>query len=305
MAILVALSPSVGCKMQEARNPGSDPTAPGFVSPSSLDMRAGPPEPLDPADLAGIQARGVELYYQEVGMRLAFEVGLPRVGTSNVAALLPLATVDEGAHSGQVEFWRWRPEQVPESGQLDAKLAQRWLVVPFLLRPDRVLENEQFNQDMDEKSEEYYLVSAIITAANELAAKYPGAQWHMHPYREAVRDGTRRIRSVRVYMFGTGDRSPDLEVVVAEPKGKKDPFAVTEVIVVHQPGDISGGKIRTRLPSPGPLTVARVKALGLDAGDVSVAVAEGSSWTINAETGAMQGPGGAADEATDDASGGE
>lgn len=221
-------------------------------------------------------------------MRLAYETGLPRVGSSNVAALLPLASIDEGAHSGQVTFYRWRAEDVGKSGELDPKVAQRWLVVPFLLRPNRVLENEQFNYELDDKSEEFRLVRGVMTAAMGAAEKFPEGQWHMHPFSETQRDGTRRLWRTRVYLVSTDGNSPDLEVVVEEPRKKKGKPKVVEVITVHQPGDVGSQSVRTRQSSPGPLTVARVKAMGLEAGRVAVEAGDGSKWKISSDTGEIE-----------------
>lgn len=280
-----------GCSGPAGRAPGSDPEAPGLINSSSMDMQAGPPGSLDLADLDAVRTRGIDLFYKEVGMHLAFETGLPRVGKSSVGALLPLASVDEGAHSGQVAFYRWRPDDMPESGGLDPKKAQRWLIVPFLLRPNRVLENEQFNYDLDERSEEFVLVRGVITAAMAAVEKFPGGQWHMHPVRESQRDGTRRLWITRVYLIGTAENSPDLEVVVQEPRKKKQKPKVIDVITVHEPGDVGAQSVRTRQASPGPLTVARVKAMGLEAGRVDVEAGDGSKWKISSDSGEIEGLG--------------
>lgn len=274
--------------MQEARSPGSEPGAPGFVDSSSVNLEAGPPAAIDAADHESITKRGIDLFYMEVGLRLAFERGLSRAGRYDAAALLPLATIDDGAHSGQVEFYRWREADVGDDGVLDPAKAHRWLVVPFLLRPDRVLENEQFSDMLDEKTDTFQKVWAMIVAATAVHDAHPGGTWHMHPFRESRRDGTRRIRSTRLYMFGLDQKSPDLEVVVQDPVKKRDTPTVTGIIVVHEPADYAGDTVRVRLDGPSPLTVARVKSRGLEAGDVPVESANGTRWKISAETGAIE-----------------
>lgn len=289
LALVLALfGGGAACKVQDARTPGSDPGAPGFVDTSSMDLAAGPPEAIDPADTARITKRGVDLYYMEVGMRLAYDRGLPRAGRYDAAALLPLASVDEGAHSGQVEFYRWREADVGEGGALEVEKAQRWLVVPFLLRPDRVLENEQFSEEIDEKSDIFRMIDGLLVGAMAARDAHPGASWHMHPFRESRRDGTRRIRSTRIYMFGLDADSPDLEVLVRDPVKKRGSPSVEGITLVHEPADYAGATVRLRQDHPGPITVARVKSRGLEAGDVPVESANGTRWKISAETGVIE-----------------
>jgi hypothetical protein len=134
----------------------------------------------------------------------------------------------------------------------------------------------------------------MIHAAAAAAAAHPGGRWHLHSWREARREGTRRIRATRVYMIGADGKSPDLEVVVEDPRKKKEPPSVTAVIVIHEPGDLSRGGVRVRQANPGPLTVARVKQMGLQAGEVGVQGDDGSRWRISAETGEVTRAGAAA-----------
>jgi hypothetical protein len=177
---------------------------------------------------------------------------------------------------------------VGEDAILDPKKAHRWLVVPFLLRPDRVLENEQFSEQIDEKGNVYPKVWAMIVAATAVSEAHPGGTWHMHPFRESRRDGTRRIRSTRLYMFGLDGKSPDLEVVVEDPVKKRASPTVAGITVVHEPADYAGATVHVRQDGPGPLTVARVKSRGLEAGDVPVESADGTRWKISAETGVIE-----------------
>jgi hypothetical protein len=230
----------------------------------------------------------VELHWLEVGLGIA-DAGLARAGRTDAGALLPLASVDEGAHSGQVAFYRWRSDAVPESGELDPARAQRWLVVPYLLRPERLLDNEQFSVAVEKGTDEYWLLGGVIQAAQSARRAHAKGRWHMHPFREARPDGTRRIRATRVYMFGLDDHSPDLEAVVEDPRRKGEAPKV-QLVLVHDVGDRSGAGLRTRTPSVGPLTVARVRARGVEGGTVRVTTADGTVWPVSAETGAIEAP---------------
>jgi hypothetical protein len=257
----------------------------GFEDASSAEMR--PDAELIDENMPGIARRGVELYWMEHALNLAYERGLPRVGKSAHAAMMPLATADEGYHSAGVTFYRWFEEDLdPKTGQPDPTKAKRWLAVPILLRPDRVLELEQFGNEIETNSEVYRRIVAIELAALAAQERHPQGNWSFHTFREEKKVPKKgKIRQTRVYMLGRG--SPDLEAVVLDERGRKEPATVAS-LREQQPAGSTRAPIQSSLNKPGVATVARALAVAPVAGKVEVIGADGSRWTVAAETGAIE-----------------
>lgn len=216
--------------------------------------------PLDPTDLEGITERGRTLATMERALRLANEKGLPRAGTVNAGALLPIATVDPGRRSGQVEFIRWLPEAIPEDGSLIPENAQRWIIVPLLFTPDQVLELDPMGDDIQVGTERHAKVGAILAAAVAATAEHPNGQWSFHLFREEFRQGTRRFQQNRIYALAQVEGVPDLEITVVDPKKKKGKPEVSEIKVVSGNGAPSQRPGHGTLEQPTVIDVARLVA---------------------------------------------
>ena len=283
--VRAVLTVAITCSLSACASKEQTELTLGYAGASGSEMQPGDPAPLDESDLEAMADRGIELFWLEHQTILAFDVGLRRAGRHNSVTLLPVASVDDGAHSGQVTFYRWLKTDVPDDGTLEPTAAKKWLVVPMLLQPDRVLENEQFSEEIDPDGEDFLRVRAILAAARHAADTVPGGQWHMHAFRERIGRG----QATRIYLFSASAGSPDLELVMADPKKKKDPPSLLgDVVIHHHAGAWEGDVIETAVPSPTPMTVARVRSRGLDAGDVQVTSSDGTKWWVNAETGAIR-----------------
>lgn len=280
-ALVVAGPEHNGCATQMPDIDDEPPERIGFEDASSADMR--PDAELMDEDLFGVAKRGVELYWMERALNLAYERGLPRVGKSVHAAIMPIATADEGYHSAGVTFYRWFEEDLDEAGHPDPTRAKRWLAVPILLRPDRVLELEQFGNEVETDAEVYRRIVAIELAAKAALEQHPQGNWSFHTFREEKKVKNKgRVRQTRVYMLGRG--SPDLEALVLDERGRKEPAVVT-LLREQQPVVTTGSSIKTSLNRPGVSTVARALAVVEVAGTVPVESADGSRWSVAAETG--------------------
>lgn len=261
LVLTVPLALACNPNGKEPRAPGSEAEGDlGMVGASDERWSTGMAAPLDPADLEGITERGRTLATMERALRLANDKGLPRAGTVSAGALLPIASVDPGRRSGQVEFIRWLPEVVPEDGSLLAEKAQRWIIVPLLFTPDQILELDPMGDDVVRGTELHAKVGAILTAAVAATGQYPEGQWHFHLFREEFRQGTRRFQQNRIYALAQREGVPDLEITVVDPKRKKGSPEVTGIEVVSgsgAPGERTG---RGMLEAPTVIDVARLVA---------------------------------------------
>src|SRR5690606_28171411 len=134
-----------------------------------------PDEAPDPSSLARARAHGEALWWRDHAVQLAVDRGLTRVGSNQSGPLLPIADVEEGFHGASVTFYRWLERDANKMGPArSSEFAQRWLVIPILLRPDRVLENEQFSTYLDPTSARGREVDAMLAVGDKLAADFPG-----------------------------------------------------------------------------------------------------------------------------------
>lgn len=243
--------------------------------------------PVDGNTLSRARTDGPALYWRNHATEVALKVGLPRVGRTKTGPLLPIASVEAGFHSASVTFYRWRKKDIPADGTLSAETTQRWLVVPILLRPDRVLENEQFSDYLEEKNPRYKAINAVIAAGDTLQEMHPGGRWHMHPVREhSERVKDRKVRT-RIYALASDESSPDVELVVKD-ANREGPASVVAHNVVHSPAAWTTPEIQLSLRGPTAMTVARVLSRGLMAQKVMAVGSDGSHWSIDAETGAIE-----------------
>lgn len=248
-----------------------------------------PGTPADPSSLARAKRDGPALWWREHAMRLGIKRGLPRVGATRNKTLLPIADVDAKFHSANVTFYRW--PKLDEGKALTGAEAQHWLVIPILLRPDRVLENEQFSDYLEEGSPRAREIDAVVLAGAALLEKHAGGRWHMHPVREGSEKNPSRHIRTRVYAIAIDGSAPDAEVVV-EDASRTAPAELSALVEVHDADTWDGERIRMRLNAPTAITVARVLEKQAIATKFEAIGADGSVWSIDAETGAIESKGG-------------
>lgn len=223
--------------------------------------------------LEEVQRRGVELHRLERLWGLAHEVGLPRAGAVRAEVLLPLASIDDGGRSGEVVFYRWM--EAPE-GEPDPLEATRWLVVPALFEPDRVLENEQFSDPVEVDSDAHRRLEAFLLAVGASHRQHPQGSWRIYTFREFVERGTRRIGQTRVYMLGNGD-APDLELVVTD-RSRREPAAIVSSDVLQTAGQRDA--VTMTLPGSSVHPVAVCRAMARDGDVVEVVGDGGARWRV-------------------------
>lgn len=271
----------LGCKADEGT---SQPGGLG-IDGASGNVMANDMAPVDGRDVDLVTRRGVLLGWEEYLFAVGLEAGMGRAGGSAYAGLLPVAAVDEGFNSGQITVYRWMNSDVGEDGALEAKRAHKWLVIPMLLRPDRLLENELFDFKVDEGSGVERQLDAIILATKTAVAAYPDGRWNPHGFLEDGQDEKFKDRKqTRVYLMATKAGTPDLEVLVADAKKKKPP-EVVHMLVHHRDGLAT--PIVSELEHPGAMSVARVISMRKIGERVPVSAAGGERWTVNSETGEL------------------
>lgn len=282
--VLLLLASGCDKEKEEPRAPGE---AVGYEGGSSEDMIPDDGNIIEDSDHEGIARRGVHMAHMERALALAERKGLGRAGNVTAVTILPISQVDPGAHSGEVTFYRWMAEDVGEDKELVATRAHRWLSVPLLLRPDRVLENEQHNDPVEFGSDGHRRINAILLAASTARAEYPDGHWSFHTFREMVTQGRKREATTLVFLVARDEATPDLEIRIEDARRKKE-ASVLSTRVHHAPGKWSGDAVETQLEAPGVIAVARAVARGVEAGPLTVRTAGGSVWTVDPVSGAIQ-----------------
>ena len=251
----------------------------GFQGASSEDFRPGEMA-IDTGDLDAVVARGRMLFRRQQVMALGYEKVVARLGTLPADPLIAIATVDEGGHSGDLTFYRWREDG---EGPLDPSSARRWLVAPMLLRPDRVLELEQFSDRVEPNSPIYHHLRAIDGAMRGAREKHPAGGWRVHGVRERLPGGPGQWQT-RVYLFAeVGSGAPDLEVVVRDVRSRQTP-ELGAWIVHHRAETLTAkGALRSERPQPGVMSVARALAGVMEEGRIWLEGSDGSRWELTRE----------------------
>ena len=279
-AVALGLALTAGCKKggREATGPGGLGLQ-GASGQDSIDDTV----PVEGERAELVARRGLLLGWEEYILAVGLNRGLSRVGGNANAAALPLASVDPGFNSGQVTVYRWLRSDVGDAGELEASRARKWLVVPLLLRPDQVLENEQFDVKIPEGSVPARQLEAVIVATRTLADQYPGGRWNPHAFVEVAPQprGPQR-RQTRVYMMASAAGFPDVELLV-EDRRKKRPAQLLETVVHHEDG--LEGWSRVALERPGAMTVARAVAERDPNRRFEVTTVDGARWSIDPNTG--------------------
>lgn len=281
MAILVSGLLLGGCDKEGE----AGPSGLGLFGASSEEM-VDEGVPVTGEDLERVARRGKVLGFEEHIFAEAMSEGMGRVGNSRYAALLPMASVDAGFNSGQITIFRWHERDIGRNGEILPQGAHKWLVIPVLLRPTQVLENEQFDVQVPANSELSAKVEGIMVATLHAKERYPDAQWNPHAFPELGRDDKDRPRGqTRVYLMAAAPGAPDLEVLVADARKNKSAARVVSTTVHHEDGLAT--PLVTALPRPGAMTVARVIAQRKVATKVEVRTASGERWTVHSETGEL------------------
>ena len=282
----VALGGSSGCDMG---GPGSaDPDAGpvvGYDDASSADMA-----PITPAlkdgDLAGVQARGIELWKMQRAMRLSDRSFSGFVGVT-AAKFVTLAAIDPGGASGQVAYYRWEAADL-DDGDARADEARNWVVCPFTLDPDEALDPTEL--DGKPGGETRRAIMALLIAQAAAEQEYAGARWVSYTFREQVMEGgtATRQRQTRVYMIGADDKSPDIEYTVVDPSKKKQPPQIAQRELQLPGSGTSKLPLRTPAQSVGPSTVARAVAIAtVTAKPVKIVDGAGTKWEVAPKTGVL------------------
>jgi len=235
--------------------------------------------------------RGKVLGFEEHIFEVAMSEGMRRVGNTQYGALLPMASVDGGFHSGQITVFRWHKDDIGPNGEILPQGAHKWLVIPVLLRPTKVLENEQFDIRVPPDTELSAVIEAIMVATLHAKQTHPDGQWNPHAFPEVGRDEKDRMqRQTRVYLMAANPGTPDLEVLIKDARKNKDAAEVLSTAVHHKEG--LGSPLISEFERPGAMTVARVVARQQVASKVEVQTANGDRWTIHSETGEVAPVGG-------------
>ncbi|MEX1366852.1 MAG: hypothetical protein AB1Z98_27240 [Nannocystaceae bacterium] len=247
--------------------------------------------PVPAEDLVAIHDRGRRIHQLERALVLAYEEGMNRVGDPGTDAVLPLVDVDPGGRSAQVLFIRWRPGLDGQMPPLRSDAAERWLMVSLLLSPDQVLDVEILTGALPEGSHLANRVDTLVAAAGRARDLAPGVVFHFHDlYEQVPIDPDKPVKGDkivgRVYALSADGQGADLELAVEPPHRRHDALVLGGT-VVHEPGAALADPIAIQTPTPGPLTVARVMARGLEAGPIGVQTPRGR-WQLAGGTGVIQ-----------------
>ncbi len=292
LALLVGLlALPLACDKSKAgsNEPDEEGARLGYDDASSEDLA--PLEPaLDDHDLEGISERSMTLWKRQRALRVGERAFANKVGVTS-AKFISLASVDPGASSGEVAFWRW-DDKVLEDGEAAANEARRWIVVPLTFDPDTPMEAQELDAAPD--AEQQRIITAVLLALSTLEKELPDARFDVHVFREqAVDNGepTKR-RQTRVYMFGSNEKSPDIELTIADPPKRGKPAEIVDRRTHLEIGQAAALPLKTAISPPGPMTLTRARATANATGKPTEIVdGEGNTWHLDPATGLLnQGP---------------
>jgi len=260
---------------------------------SSTELPPGMYPPVSENDLPAVSERGRLVYAMERALKLAYEDALFKAGDPHALAVLPLVQIDPGGNSGEVVFIRWPTPPGGTPPPLTPEHGERWLLASLKLNPDVVLDVELLKGKIEEKSHDARRITSLITAAEALRDKAPGALFHLLDVYEVVpseKKGKQNKTVAHVYALSADGDGPDLEVVVDEVVKKKTP-AVLSVDETHPTGKGVADPIETTAKTPGALSVTRAMLKGPERGGVTVLTADQQQWSVDARTGEINRPG--------------
>ncbi len=276
-----------GCDPQGGTSPPGLPGNPGYASASGENFSHDPLDVDDGGNVSLTTARGRDLHWRDRVYQAAMSRGVSRMAKTSVSTLLPIATADPGYHSGQLTIYRW-PQRDIEEVDLSPEQGEKWVVVPVLLRPDRVLELEQFDYSVDPKSPEAREIEAMMLATSVAREAYSGGRWRMFAYPEVAEGRADGVKdTMRVYMLSADDQAPDLDVWIAD-RARRRPAKSLGLTVHHEPAMWARDVMEVRRPQPTTLTVTRLLSREVFATEFQVVGSDGSRWTVHSETGAIE-----------------
>jgi hypothetical protein len=287
LLLLSAMMTLGACGEQTGVSTPSLPSNPGYTGASSQRFDYDPLDVDDGGNLALSAARGIDLHWRDRVHRVAMSRGMTRMTSTTLSTLLVVATADPGYHSGQLTVYRWVQRDIEEV-DLSPERGHKWLVVPVLLRPDRVLELEQFDFPVEKKSPEAREIEAVMLAKTVARAEYGGGRWRMFAYPEVAGGREDDVKEMmRVYMLSQDDQAPDLDVLIADRMRRKPPRSLG-LTVHHEPAMWTREVMTVNGPQPTTLTVTRLVARGVFATEFEVLASDGSRWTVHSETGTVE-----------------
>jgi hypothetical protein len=244
----------------------------GYTNPSSDDLAPLPPALADD-DLDGAAVRAEQLWRMQRAMRVGERVFAANVGVTTVK-FVAIAQVDPGGGSGQVEFWRWQDEQLAD-GEASASEAQHWLLVPVTFDPDGALEAQKHEGGPD--AEQARVLAAILLARATLEHELPNARFDVYAFREQGPEA--KQRQTRVYMLGSNNDSPDVELTVVDPTKRNKPPTIAARRTHLEAGKLSALPLTCLGTPPGPATIMRARAIAAATGKPTDILDEaGNAW---------------------------
>lgn len=267
LAVVLALLAATGCEKKEEESVYPDSEI--GIGDGDPDPPVGVFAPLGRGDLGEIATVGRWLHLGARALQLADATVVERMGTVDADVVLPIVDIDPAGTSGQVVFVRW-PGAKGKKGPLLVEDAERWVLVAIMFGPDRVLDVELLQGEVEKNSVEERRIAALLVAANELQTQAAGqAFFTIDRFQEeetGIKRNPKRIATV-VHALALADDGPDLEVVIDEPKrakGKKwaEPPELVRSTMVHPKGALAATPATIALDDPHPLSVARAMRSG-------------------------------------------
>jgi hypothetical protein len=226
----------------------------GYSDASSADLAPLPPALTDD-DLDGNAARAEALWKMQRAMRVAERVFAANVGVTTTR-FVSIALIDAGGGSGEVAFWRWADEVLAD-GEASAKEAERWLLVPITFDPDTSLEPQMPTGGPDAEQER--VLSALLLARSTMEKELPGARFDMYVFRE--QGESVKVRQTRIYMLGSNNDSPDMELTIVDAAKRNKPPTIAARRTHMDPGKLSTLPLTCAVSPPGPMTIMRARAV--------------------------------------------
>lgn len=257
----------------------------GYSDASSADLAPLPAALVDD-DLDGNAARAETLWKMQRGMRVAERVFAANVGVTTIK-FIAVARIDGGGGSGEVEFWRWADEQLAD-GQASADEAQHWLLVPITFDPDTSLDPQKLDGAPDAEQER--VLSALLLARATLEKEQPAARFDVYAFREQGKDA--KVRQTRVYMLGSNNESPDLELTIVDATKRNKPPTIAARRTHMEAGKLSALPLTCAVTPPGPTTIMRAQAITHATGNpTGIVDSAGNEWHFDSLTsGLVAGP---------------
>ncbi len=257
----------------------------GYSDASSSDL-ATLPAALADDDLDGNAARAEILWKLQRAMRVGERVFAANVGVTTTK-FVAVGRIDPGGGSGEIEFWRWNDEQLAD-GQASADEAQRWLLVPITFDPDTAM--DPLKPEGGPDAEQSRILAAILLARATLERELPAARFDVYAFREQAASG--KLRQTRIYMLGSNNDSPDVELIITDAAKRNKSPSVASRRTHLDAGKLSTLPLTTAITPPGPSTIMRARAIA-NATSKPTEITDGSSnaWHFDPVTSALvQGP---------------